>query len=98
MRCRVRVFGGDEGTVRCRSIRRLRRASVLHGKRALLESMPPFLGGGDMIESVSFEGTTYASVPQKSDRKRIRPHMQDIRLHPTPVILHADIMRTLTVC
>jgi cysteine desulfurase/selenocysteine lyase len=27
--------------------------------------MPPFLGGGDMIESVSFEGTTYAPVPHK---------------------------------
>ena len=27
--------------------------------------MPPFLGGGDMIETVSFEGTTFAPVPQK---------------------------------
>jgi cysteine desulfurase/selenocysteine lyase len=40
-------------------------AGVLHGRMPLLEAMPPFLGGGDMIESVSFEGTTFAPVPQK---------------------------------
>jgi cysteine desulfurase/selenocysteine lyase len=40
-------------------------AGVLHGKLPLLEAMPPFLGGGDMIESVSFESTSFAPVPQK---------------------------------
>jgi cysteine desulfurase/selenocysteine lyase len=40
-------------------------AGVLYGRLPLLDSMPPFLGGGDMIENVSFEGTTYAPVPQK---------------------------------
>lgn len=40
-------------------------AGVLHGRLELLEAMPPFLGGGDMIESVSFESTTFARVPQK---------------------------------
>ncbi len=40
-------------------------AGVLYGRLPLLEAMPPFLGGGDMIESVSFEGTTFAPVPQK---------------------------------
>jgi cysteine desulfurase/selenocysteine lyase len=40
-------------------------AGVLYGRLPLLESMPPFLGGGDMIESVSFDGTTFAPVPQK---------------------------------
>jgi len=40
-------------------------AGVLHGRLERLEAMPPFLGGGDMIESVSFEGTTFAPVPQK---------------------------------
>lgn len=40
-------------------------AGVLYGRLPLLESMPPFLGGGDMIERVSFEGTTFAPVPQK---------------------------------
>jgi cysteine desulfurase/selenocysteine lyase len=38
---------------------------VLHGKLELLEKMPPFLGGGDMIRSVSFEKTTYNDVPHK---------------------------------
>ena len=40
-------------------------AGVLYGRLPLLEAMPPFLGGGDMIDSVSFEGTTFAPVPQK---------------------------------
>jgi cysteine desulfurase / selenocysteine lyase len=38
---------------------------VLHGRRELLEAMPPFLGGGDMIRSVSFEGTTFNELPWK---------------------------------
>jgi cysteine desulfurase/selenocysteine lyase len=38
---------------------------VLYGKRKLLESMPPFHGGGDMIERVTFEKTTYAPLPNK---------------------------------
>lgn len=38
---------------------------VLYGKRALLEAMPPFLGGGDMVDTVTFARTTYAPVPLK---------------------------------
>ncbi len=38
---------------------------VLYGKRTLLESMPPFLSGGDMIEYVTEQNTTFAPVPQK---------------------------------
>ncbi len=38
---------------------------VLWGRRELLEKMPPFLGGGDMIRSVTFEKTTYAALPAK---------------------------------
>jgi cysteine desulfurase / selenocysteine lyase len=38
---------------------------VLYGKAALLESMPPYQGGGDMIESVTFEKTTYNVLPYK---------------------------------
>jgi cysteine desulfurase/selenocysteine lyase len=38
---------------------------VLYAKHALLESMPPYQGGGDMIERVTFEKTTYAPVPLK---------------------------------
>src|ERR1700730_5644791 len=40
-------------------------AGVLYGRRELLEAMPPFMGGGDMIRSVSTTGTTYAELPQK---------------------------------
>jgi cysteine desulfurase/selenocysteine lyase len=38
---------------------------ALYGKKALLESMPPYQGGGDMIASVTFEKTTYNAVPYK---------------------------------
>ena len=38
---------------------------ILYGKRALLEAMPPWQGGGDMIATVSFEKTTYAEIPYK---------------------------------
>ena len=38
---------------------------VLWARRELLEAMPPFLGGGDMISSVSFERSTWARVPHK---------------------------------
>ena len=38
---------------------------VLYGKRALLDAMPPYQGGGEMIETVSFEGTRYAGLPYK---------------------------------
>jgi cysteine desulfurase / selenocysteine lyase len=38
---------------------------VLYGRRKLLDDMPPFLGGGDMIASVTFDKTTYNAVPFK---------------------------------
>jgi len=38
---------------------------VLYGKRALLEAMPPYQGGGEMIETVSFAGTTFNQLPYK---------------------------------
>ena len=38
---------------------------VLWGRRELLDAMPPFLGGGDMIASVSFERSTWADTPHK---------------------------------
>jgi cysteine desulfurase / selenocysteine lyase len=38
---------------------------VLYGKAALLEAMPPYQGGGDMIATVSFEKTTYNELPYK---------------------------------
>jgi cysteine desulfurase/selenocysteine lyase len=38
---------------------------VLYGKRRLLAAMPPYQGGGDMIERVTFERTTYADLPNR---------------------------------
>ncbi len=38
---------------------------VLYGRLELLEAMPPYQGGGEMIESVSFAGTTYNQLPYK---------------------------------
>ena len=38
---------------------------VLYGKRDVLEQMPPFMCGGDMVDRVSFERTTYAPLPLK---------------------------------
>ncbi len=38
---------------------------VLYGKKELLEEMPPYQGGGDMIKSVTFEKTTYNDLPYK---------------------------------
>jgi len=38
---------------------------VLYGKAALLEAMPPYQGGGDMISSVTFEKTLYNKIPHK---------------------------------
>src|SRR5215467_9868138 len=40
-------------------------AGILYGRRELLESMPPFMGGGDMIKTVSTEGATYLDLPWK---------------------------------
>lgn len=38
---------------------------VLYGKKNLLNILPPYQGGGDMIETVSFDKVTYAKTPQK---------------------------------
>ena len=38
---------------------------VLYGREAVLDAMPPFLGGGDMISSVTFEKTTWNALPYK---------------------------------
>jgi cysteine desulfurase/selenocysteine lyase len=40
-------------------------SGIVYGKAALLETMNPFQGGGDMIKSVTFEKTTYAELPNK---------------------------------
>ena len=38
---------------------------LLYGKRGWLDRMPPYMGGGEMIDTVSFAGTTYAPLPRK---------------------------------
>jgi cysteine desulfurase / selenocysteine lyase len=38
---------------------------ILYGKREILEAMPPFLGGGEMIKEVTFEKTTFNEIPFK---------------------------------
>lgn len=38
---------------------------VLYGRKELLDAMPPYMGGGEMIASVKFSGTTYAPLPGK---------------------------------
>lgn len=38
---------------------------VVYGKKSLLEKMVPYMGGGEMIATVTFEGTTYAQLPNK---------------------------------
>lgn len=38
---------------------------VLHGREAVLEAMPPFMGGGDMIRTVTLEGSTWNDLPYK---------------------------------
>ena len=38
---------------------------VLYGKKKWLDSMPPYMGGGEMVGTVSFTGTTYAPLPMK---------------------------------
>jgi len=38
---------------------------VLYGREAILDAMPPFMGGGDMIRTVTFEGSTWNDLPYK---------------------------------
>ncbi len=47
---------------------------VLYGKEALLEQMPPYQGGGEMIAEVTFEKTTYATLPHKFEAGT--PHIE----------------------
>ncbi len=49
---------------------------VLYGKYDLLNSMPPFLGGGDMIDTVSFDAITYAPPPRRFEAGT--PPMADV--------------------
>ena len=63
---------------------------VLYGRRELLEQMPPYMGGGEMIGTVRWSGTTYAPLPQKFEAGT-----QNIAGTPTirPAIEMAEAMR-----
>jgi cysteine desulfurase/selenocysteine lyase len=49
---------------------------ILYGKRSLLEAMPPYQGGGEMIKEVTFEKTTYNEIPYKFEAGT--PNISDI--------------------
>ena len=49
---------------------------VLYGKEELLNEMPPYMGGGDMISSVSFDKTTYNELPYKFEAGT--PHVEGV--------------------
>lgn len=51
-------------------------SGALYGKRELLEAIPPFFGGGEMIKDVSFEKTTYNDIPYKFEAGT--PNIADI--------------------
>jgi cysteine desulfurase/selenocysteine lyase len=61
----VQAIDADFYTLSCHKIYAPTGVGVLYGKQALLEAMPPYHGGGDMIRTVSFERTTYADLPAK---------------------------------
>lgn len=65
IRIDVQDLDADFYTLSCHKIYAPTGVGVLYGKRALLEALPPYQGGGDMIRTVSFEGTTYAPIPGK---------------------------------
>ncbi len=65
LRIDVQALDADFYTLSCHKIYAPTGVGVLYGKRGLLESLAPYQGGGDMIRTVSFEGTTYADLPAK---------------------------------
>lgn len=50
---------------------------ILYGKKSLLESMPPWKGGGDMIKKVTFDKTTYNDLPYKFEAGT--PHIMGVK-------------------
>ncbi|MGI4951799.1 MAG: cysteine desulfurase, partial [Janthinobacterium lividum] len=61
----VQAIGADFYTFTAHKLYGPTGLGVLWTRRELLERMPPFMGGGDMIGSVSFERSTWAEVPHK---------------------------------
>jgi cysteine desulfurase/selenocysteine lyase len=65
MRVDVRALGADFYAFSGHKMFGPTGAGVLYARRALLESLPPYQGGGDMIASVTFEKTTYNVLPHR---------------------------------
>lgn len=67
---------------------------VLYGRRALLEQMPPYMGGGEMIGTVRWSGSTWAPLPQKFEAGT-----QNIAGTPTlrPALEMAEVLRSEAV-
>lgn len=65
LRIDVQDLDADFYAVSCHKMYGPTGIGVLYGKQHLLEAMPPYQGGGDMIHTVSFEKTTYAELPFK---------------------------------
>ena len=61
----VRALGADFYTFSSHKLYGPTGVGVLYGREALLEAMPPWQGGGDMILTVSFEKSTYNALPYK---------------------------------
>lgn len=61
----VQAIDADFYTLSCHKMYAPTGVGVLYGKKEILQDMPPYQGGGDMIRTVSFEGTTYADLPNK---------------------------------
>lgn len=61
----VRALGADFYTFSAHKMYGPTGVGVLYGRRDLLEQMPPYQGGGEMIESVSWSRTTFAELPYK---------------------------------
>lgn len=65
---------------------------VLYGKKDLLERMPPYQGGGEMISHVSFSGTTFADLPFKFEAGT--PNFVDIASYSKAIdFLESDLYR-----
>jgi cysteine desulfurase/selenocysteine lyase len=65
MRIDVQAMDADFYVLSCHKMFAPTGVGVLYGKENLLNSMPPYQGGGDMIHTVDFGGTTYADLPFK---------------------------------
>jgi cysteine desulfurase/selenocysteine lyase len=65
LRINVQALDADFYVLSCHNMFAPTGEGVLYGKQELLKAMPPYQGGGDMIYTVSFDGSTFAELPHK---------------------------------